>query len=415
MRHSGNWGLQRLSARAALIVGFVSALSGVAQAGPQQPQPPMGSWVKDNNNGAVTCEAFCGNKGGGGGRLGVCVSGWGARTGRTLQCQEPAEGPRTVCFCKDPPQQPSTPAGAWIKDNASGNVSCDNYCGNKGGDWGKRGACVSGWGAVSGKTLACAQQEQSKTICFCKDVKELVQPQPPPGAWVKEGNNGTINCETFCGNKGGNWGKPGACVGGWGATSGSTLSCTGQGESPRTVCFCKDVVQPQPPAGAWVKDGNNGTVTCDQFCGNALANWGKLGTCVAGWGASSGSNLPCDRGETPHTVCFCKDKSAAVATSGPPPTHAALDKVHIQTASSITESRGRLTALNTPPQHQKAQTSLNAVWAALDERLAQCKVMTDTAERSTCYSQVAKGVEHIKQLQAFHTDRVKATLAAKGK
>ena len=304
---------------------LLGALSGVAAAAPLPPVPG-GQFLKTGDNGSASCVIFCGGAEWGpapNNKSGTCVSAYvGSPSSATkVDCNAGAN----LCFCNNnapplPSGTPSAPAGSTIKDGNNGDMNCNDYC--KSSQYGTSyNYCVQGWAQQTGQVVPCSQGVWPRTVCYCTNSKPApVQPQPPAGAWVKDGNNGTVNCDQFCGNTLANWGKLGTCVSGWGATTGNTLACSGA-EQPHTVCFCKDPpVQPAAPAGAWVKDGNNGTVNCNVFCSNNKNdgghNWGKLGLCVSGWGATSGKTLDCNSGETPHTVCFCKDAPAAASGGG---------------------------------------------------------------------------------------------------
>ena len=211
---------------------------------PGAPAAPSGATIKDGNNGEMSCDAYC-KSGQFGTSYNYCVHGWAGGSGQ-VACSQGVR-PRTVCYCTNTraaPVPPPPPPGAWVKDGNNGTVTCDQFCGNTLANWGKLGTCVGGWGATSGNALSCSQQESPHTVCFCKDHVAPVQPAPPAGAWVKDGNNGTVTCDAFCSNNhndgGHNWGKLGECVSGWGANTGKTIACDASAEVPHTVCFCKD-------------------------------------------------------------------------------------------------------------------------------------------------------------------------------
>jgi hypothetical protein len=61
------------------------------------------------------------------------------------------------------------------------------------------------------------------------------------------------------------------------------------------------------PSGSKEKPGNNGSVSCNEFCRNAYANWGPYGQCTGGrveWG----STISCDQraGAGSNVTCYCK-------------------------------------------------------------------------------------------------------------
>lgn len=102
------------------------------------------------------------------------------------------------------------------------------------------------------------------------------------GDFVKNGNNGTVSCNTFCGAAKGEepvWGSElGYCKSATNESTGETESCnTVPGFLPNSkqlTCGCNSDV--------FVKRGNNGTVSCSNFCRSS--NWGGgTGKCVAAW------------------------------------------------------------------------------------------------------------------------------------
>jgi hypothetical protein len=91
-------------------------------------------------------------------------------------------------------------------------------------------------------------------------------------AFVKSGNNGTVSCDTYC--AGSEWGKTGTCLGSYinDLSCGVTLGLL-PGDSEEG-CTCSSA------GTSFSKGGDNGTVDCKTFC--AGSEWGKVGTCTAG-------------------------------------------------------------------------------------------------------------------------------------
>lgn len=127
--------------------------------------------------------------------------------------------------------------------------------------------------------------------------------------FVKNENNGTVSCNTFCASQNGHqpvWGNQvGYC-------RSATNEYTGESDSCRSVpglipqgrqltCVCNDDVI--------IKHGNNGTASCDAFCQGY--QWGNAsGRCVAGWNTRRNKPVPCsattgDLGG-PELTCTCR-------------------------------------------------------------------------------------------------------------
>jgi hypothetical protein len=104
------------------------------------------------------------------------------------------------------------------------------------------------------------------------------------GVWEKHGNNGTVSCKTFCEDPLRQWGNPGQCVGTRlpSVPCGQVIGLLKNG-SPLS-CSCQNA------SGAYSKNFNNGTVSCDTFCAGEI--WGPVGQCAAG---SHADNVPCDQ------------------------------------------------------------------------------------------------------------------------
>uniref|UniRef100_UPI0040564FBF hypothetical protein n=1 Tax=Candidatus Electronema sp. TaxID=2698783 RepID=UPI0040564FBF len=109
------------------------------------------------------------------------------------------------------------------------------------------------------------------------------------GEFEKHGNNGTVTCNIYCGAMNGQqpkWGnKVGYCKAAVNQHTGETESCNAPpGYLPsgkELTCVCNDDV--------FVKHGNNGTVSCDTYCGDS--KWdGVSGRCVAAWNTKTNQN-----------------------------------------------------------------------------------------------------------------------------
>jgi hypothetical protein len=88
--------------------------------------------------------------------------------------------------------------------------------------------------------------------------------------FTKDGNNGTVSCREFCG--GAQWGPVGEAV------SGRLLNfpcwqSTGYLNGFENTCSCAG------SDGIFDKHGNDGSVSCDMFCGGP--QWGPVGSCIA--------------------------------------------------------------------------------------------------------------------------------------
>jgi hypothetical protein len=283
---------------------------------------------KGGNNGTVNCAAYCTNDGDNSwGPYGTCVRGHidsGPRAGQDINCGDlPGFGNVTICFCASPAPNPP-PAGSFEKNGNNGTVSCEAFCHNAGGTWGRYGNCVGGRvdrGPTAGRPLTCGEipRYQNWATCYC------VPPNPPAGSVEKPGNNGTVSCDTYCRNEGGNWGPYGTCVGGLvvdGPSASRLLAC---GDTPghpnTTVCYCLAPPPNPPPAGSFEKQGNNGSVNCSDYCHNTNGAWGRYGDCAGGRvdsGPTAGRMLRCeDVPGVPNTsTCYCNPPPPNPAPAG---------------------------------------------------------------------------------------------------
>jgi hypothetical protein len=215
------------------------------------------------------------------------------------------------------------PTGAFEKKGNNGTVSCDDFCGNTGANWGPAGDCVGGRiyeGSRTGLSVGCTQVTgvPNSLACYCKAAPAA----PPAGAFEKKGNNGTVSCNDFCGNTLADWGPAGTCVGGRiyeGSRTGLSVGCTQVTGVPNSLaCYCR-AAPAAPPTGAFEKKGNSGTVSCNDFCGNTLADWGPAGDCVGGRiyeGSRTGLSVGCSEvaGVPNSLACYCTAAPAAPPT-----------------------------------------------------------------------------------------------------
>lgn len=144
----------------------------------------------------------------------------------------------------------------------------------------------------------------------------------------KHGNNGTVSCSQFCQNTLMDWGPLGSCCGA--TVGGVEVGCEHVpgllSAGAELLCRCV--------ADAFVKPGNNGTVSCDQFCQNTLAYWGEAGTCLGAKISASGQAVSCQH--TPgllaagELTCTCRRPGSEGACAAP------SDKSKEPAASSVT-------------------------------------------------------------------------------
>jgi len=278
---------------------------------------------KDGNNGSASCDAYCQNNGENWGRAGMCVGGRiiaGAGAPGPILCAATLpKGGHVICRC----HAPNGPApGSFEKPQNNGSVTCNTFCSNQGENWGRVGTCTgarSEGGAFGGRNIGCNQLQPGNVVCYCRPPDG-----PPPGSVEKPGDNGTATCDKYCRNDGENWGPAGICVGGRidaGPGAGANLACNTDvhTSSANIVCYCKR--PPGPAPGAFEKKGNNGSVTCDQYCGNAVEDWGQYGQCQGGRverGAGAGMNISCSQSlaGTTDDICYCKPQAPPALPAG---------------------------------------------------------------------------------------------------
>jgi hypothetical protein len=128
------------------------------------------------------------------------------------------------------------------------------------------------------------------------------------GDFIKNGNNGTVSCNAFCGAVNGNkvvWGSEyGVCSSAKNDSTGQLLSCDAV---PGLIPNGKQLTCGYNKT-AFVKHGNNGTVSCNAFC--AGSNWrGGVGRCVAAVNTKNGQVTSCDTAtgflNGPELTCTC--------------------------------------------------------------------------------------------------------------
>ncbi|CAK8723177.1 hypothetical protein GMJAKD_12435 [Candidatus Electrothrix aarhusensis] len=129
----------------------------------------------------------------------------------------------------------------------------------------------------------------------------------PDGPFKKDGNNGTVSCNTYCGAAKADekpvWGdKIGYCVEAKNESTGETVPCdTAPGlikDGKQLTCLCNPDVK--------IQHGNNGTISCKAFCERTKE------TCVAAWNnvTNSNSEATCDYIpgflNGPELTCTCR-------------------------------------------------------------------------------------------------------------
>jgi hypothetical protein len=156
-----------------------------------------------------------------------------------------------------------TSTTTFTKDGNNGTVSCTTFCG--GAQWGPTGSCVS----ASAGNFPCDQSpgllSLGELTCQCVD--------PSGQPFQKDGNNGTVSCDTFC--AGSQWGRTGSCssasipaagcdlVPGF-IDNGSELTCICQ-SSQASGCT-KNTCASLPGACGLQSDGCGGTIDCSSNC-----------------------------------------------------------------------------------------------------------------------------------------------------
>ncbi len=120
---------------------------------------------------------------------------------------------------------------------------------------------------------ACTEERRTYSTPDAERPDSTETPPPDAGAgpeaFVKHGDDGLVSCATYC--AGAEWGRVGSCLG----TAALSFPCDQamglltNGVEQRCTCDA---------GGTFIKDGDNGTASCDVFCGGS--QWGKVGSCV---------------------------------------------------------------------------------------------------------------------------------------
>jgi hypothetical protein len=142
-------------------------------------------------------------------------------------------------------------------------------------------------------------------------------------AETKHGNDGSVSCRTYCL---GTWGQRpfGSCQSATNTVDGSPYPCglTRGYNGNEVTCECSDEDEK-------IKHGNNGLVSCTQYC---QGDWGsrKFESCASAMNTATGMHFPCDmaRGyDVKEISCECSDgasgPSANTAPASPPPANLA--------------------------------------------------------------------------------------------
>ena len=117
----------------------------------------------------------------------------------------------------DPDAQTSTESALSSNENFSkhgnnGTVSCDTYC--AGAEWlGGTGTCVSAFAYAVPCDHATGLLTNTQLSCICT--------LPNGDQFAKDGNNGTVSCDTYC--AGAQWGAAGGCS----LADGTNVPCVG--------------------------------------------------------------------------------------------------------------------------------------------------------------------------------------------
>jgi hypothetical protein len=193
----------------------------------------------------------------------------------------------------------------FTKNGNNGTVSCNTYCAG------------AGWPGGTG-VAASARREDTKQQVSVAEVPGLL-----PNAkqltcscyvpFVKHGNNGTVSCDTYCAGAG--WpGGEGGCVNAVRQDTHESLACdAAPGLLPQAAeltCTCD--------AHAFVKSGNNGSVSCNEYCANrhpdpGCGAWpGLQGSCVSAKRLDDGRSVSCDAPASGPLACSCSSGSPYV-------------------------------------------------------------------------------------------------------
>ena len=127
------------------------------------------------------------------------------------------------------------------------------------------------------------------TIALAVTVGLLTVTNSYADTFQKYGNNGTASCSDFCARSGGTPPIVGACLSGE-MPGGKRISCNitpGHIYDGQLICECSELK-------TFVKYGNNGTATCNDFCGRVNVPPGA-GACVRGENTENGAAVGCNQ------------------------------------------------------------------------------------------------------------------------
>lgn len=134
----------------------------------------------------------------------------------------------------------------------------------------------------------------------------------PTAGYIKRGNNGTVTCDQYCK---GDWGraKYDKCVGAYDNVAKKHIECgSARGYNAKEVtCMCDHV-------RSNVKNGNNGSVNCDEYCRGM--QWGaKYNGCIKAIDTNTNTSIHCSktRGYRVEEVsCYCDYKFMQLYAGG---------------------------------------------------------------------------------------------------
>ena len=198
-------------------------------------------------------------------------------------------------------------------------MSCNQFC--QGIQYGGFfGWCIDGYDNVNKKYIKCDVTNPSDSVsCYCN--------LEPADYYAKTLNDGSVPCDQYC--AGSQWGESGWCLGGVNNTDNSPQRCSTNPGSRTTLytdygaytassnvsCFCKkahtpDITPTAPPTTSYWKIGNNGTVSCDEYCTNSEYG-GVSGMCIGGYDTVNKTYIGCTSNSSNINVnnqdisCYC--------------------------------------------------------------------------------------------------------------
>jgi len=214
------------------------------------------------NNGTVSCQQWCYmsgyNKCTGTSKDGNCQAVYGLVDGLTCTCEN------------------SGTVTSVSKNN--GSVSCNQYCNMAG-----YSSAISGYDGAIPVTAATVYGKD--LTCFCNNPADTVT--------SVSGNNGSVSCNQYCNMAG----YATAYSGYDGAIPVDTATVYGKA----LTCFCNN-----PTDLVTVVTGNNGTVSCNQYC-----NMAGYASAYAGY---DGSAVDIDTIHGSDVTCVCNNPPNAVSS-----------------------------------------------------------------------------------------------------